>query len=158
MPAFAAWIGRMAAAVAAILAVVWLIEAMPPGAMERERLTSACRRAALNLPTPLAIVTEANACETRFTGWDDALATRGLLAGGAAVALLLLTAMVPKPAPAIPAPPPRPAPLSFAELARRVEHEIADHKRLTGRDLPEEEARRRVAWRHDQGLHREPGR
>jgi hypothetical protein len=95
MPAFAAWIGRMAAAAAAILAIVWMIEASPPSGAERERLTSACRQNALALPSPLAAMTEARACETRFTAWNDALVTRGLLAGGAAVALLLLAAMVP---------------------------------------------------------------
>lgn len=96
MPAFATWIGRMAAAFAALLAVIWFFEAMPPGAATASRLSLECRSRALqNLPPGLALA-EARACETRFTQWNEALVTRALLAGGAAVVLVLLTAMVPQ--------------------------------------------------------------
>ena len=95
MPAFAAWIGRMAAAFAALLAAIWFFEAMPYSAAEASRLSLECRRAALqNLPPGLALA-EARACETRFTQWNEALTTRALLAAGAAVVLVLLTAMIP---------------------------------------------------------------
>ena len=95
MPVFAAWIGRMAAAFAALLAVIWFFEAMPPSATEASRLSLECRRAALqNLPPGLALA-EARACETRFSVWNEALRNQALLAGGAAVVLVLLTAMVP---------------------------------------------------------------
>ena len=164
MPAFAAWIGRFASAVAAILAIVWLFEASPDDSGRAIQAVQAqCRAQALagiNATSPDWLYNAAHAraarCADISTGWDQGLVNRALLAGGAAVVLVLLTALIPKPAPAYTPPPPRPAPLSFTELSRRVEIEMADHKRMTGRDLPAAEARRRVEWRHAEGLHREP--
>ncbi len=103
MPAFAAWIGRMAAAVAAILAVVWLIEASPDDSGRAIQAVQAqCRAQALAGVSAASPDWQYNAAHARAarcadlsTGWNDTLVTRGLLAGGAAVVLLLLTAMLP---------------------------------------------------------------
>jgi hypothetical protein len=87
MHAFAAWLGRLAAATIAVLATVWLFEAMPPAAEARDAMQRACRAA-----QPVALWQQ---CAQLGAGWDQNLLSRALLGYGAGVALLLLAAMVP---------------------------------------------------------------
>lgn len=104
MQAFARWVGMMAAAGAGVLAVVWLLEAMPEKDPPWSQDVSECLRARtdrllaeVNRDRPALIMAEARLryCPPppRKT-WDQAGATRGLIAAGVAVALLLMAAMV----------------------------------------------------------------
>jgi hypothetical protein len=99
MAAFSQWIGRMAAAGAAVLAIVWVLEARPvPDPPSLTLADAACRyNQALarsdafvaGLPRP------ANTCaptpEAR-PHWDQPRLMQGLAAGAVAVVLLLLAA------------------------------------------------------------------
>lgn len=102
MQGFARWIGMMAAAAAAVLAVVWLVEASPQRDPPWTQDVAACSRARtdrmmaeVTRDRAAAIMAEAalRYCppEPRKQ-WDETLATRGLIAGAVAVALLLLSA------------------------------------------------------------------
>lgn len=134
MTDFARWIGTMAAAAAAVLAAVWLIEAMPPAEAERLRLQDTCRGVAAQMEMaarqrrdPIALdraIAETLACQRVGAGWDQALLLRGLATGGGAVLLLLLSALIPAGT--------RPAREAEREEAQRAEALrilVADEKR-----------------------------
>ncbi|MBU8543978.1 MULTISPECIES: hypothetical protein [Roseomonadaceae] len=103
MQDFATWIGRLAAAGAAVLAIVWLLEARPPGPQQptaaEAEMQWRCTVDRLNPPprgSQAALEAARRFCpEVRppRTGWDTDLAMRGLLAALAAVCILLLSAM-----------------------------------------------------------------
>ena len=108
MQDFARWIGKLAALAAAVLAVVWLVEAMPDGRGAAVQDAQARCRAAALAGAPLALAEgriaaydaahlRAAECGRIAGQWDQGLVLRGLLAGGAAVVLVLLVAMVPGP-------------------------------------------------------------
>jgi hypothetical protein len=160
---FAVWIGRMGAALAAVLAVVWLIEASPEREPSRPDMATAsvayCRGQAWLELTRMEIdrtrtareIAEARArveaCgpqpPPRRTTWDSAGVMQALAAGAVAIALLLMSSVAARqaePAPALPRP-------SFQELADLIEEERAMRLRLTGKPITEAEARETVERR-----------
>lgn len=108
---FAVWVGRMAAAGAAALAVMWLWQAKPQDASDQpvgQAEINSCRVRAQIIAIDISQmprVTHAQIeaaqrrveeCGPRWTPrdhWDETLVLRGLMAGGAAVVLLLISAM-----------------------------------------------------------------
>jgi hypothetical protein len=104
MQDFARWIGKLAAAAAAVLAVVWLVEAMPGSRGTAQEAQLRCHGAAVaeaNRALSMghtagydAAYRRAAECWRIAASWDEPMITRALLAAGAAVVLLLLTAMV----------------------------------------------------------------
>ncbi len=161
---FAVWIGRMGAALAAVLAVVWLVEASPESTQARpptaaELAATRCRINAIitqmdteSRPGATQMMRDA---ADRFaaecppqpkpprTTWDSAGVMQALAAGAVAIALLLMTSIATRqaePAPALPRP-------SFQELADLIEEERALRLRLTGKPITEAEARKTVERR-----------
>lgn len=107
MQAFAIWMGRLGAALAALLAVVWLIEASPENEPPVTAATMACSMARTDRHTAVLTANRAMQMEAEARiravcprdprkHWDAELTDRGLLAGAVALALLLLSAMVPR--------------------------------------------------------------
>jgi hypothetical protein len=97
MQDFARWLGGLAAAGAAVLAVVWVLEARPrPVPPARDIAQAECRfRQAMEDSDALRhgrLRTEFYCGPSGRDHWDEARLMRGLVAGGAAVALLLLAA------------------------------------------------------------------
>jgi hypothetical protein len=104
MQAFARWAGNVAATAAAVLAVVWLLEAMPESDPPWTPDSAACFRAQTD-----RLLAEVNRDRAGLTmaearlrycpppprkTWDSDKATRGLIAAAVAVGLLLMAAMV----------------------------------------------------------------
>ena len=106
---FAAWLGRLAAACAGILAAVWLWEASPQStpAMDSDRIAAISCHYRITTDRLMYAIDRTRtaqdfadlrqrelACGPRpaepRTTWDEALALRGLIAAAVAVALLLL--------------------------------------------------------------------
>jgi hypothetical protein len=161
MQDFARWIGGMAAAAAAVLAVVWLIEASPereaPGAEAAIcRSEQTISRILMNDPrlSPeerrMHLARAARGCPPPpRTTWDSDLATRGIVAAAGAVILLLLTALLSR-GPAAPRDPL--VRFTAAEIVAMIEAERDAARRQEGRTITQTEARARVEARF--GRHR----
>lgn len=103
MQDFARWLGKMAAGGAAVLALLLVVAASPATGEARDEATRICqeramaraRDAALSGPhsTELELF---RACPRLAAQWNGDRLTQAALAAGAAVVLLLLTAMVPQ--------------------------------------------------------------
>lgn len=162
MEGFAAWLAKLMAAGAALLAAVWIWQGWPLQGDALEDAIARCLREAdrvlpgLNNPLiPSWMVNPARreGCILGTRAAQDALMMRGLLAAGAAVVLLCLGVMVGRRAEAAKAPqaeaePPR---LPWPELDARATALQAEHKRLTGAEMPRQTALERIRWQHRNG-------
>jgi hypothetical protein len=151
MNAFARWTALSAATFAALLAVVWILEARPMSGQPLRDTVAACEQqvrlreldALARRDTAAAAAANARRADCAAIGavWNEAGALRGLLAGLAAVVLLVLSTLVPAGAPR--ATPRREGNPSLAEIEAEQRRTLAEE----GRTITAASARARVEAR-----------
>ncbi len=151
---FAVWLGRTTAAVAGLLAVVWVYGAQPDREGPRAIAAQAVCRANYELRADTAnqrgdftasarARMDINTCQWLDGGWDGAALTRAGIASLAAVALVLLSAMAAQMGRRPEANPPP----SYTDMAHMIALEKGDAWRLHQEQISEATARERVERR-----------